>query len=304
MSIQFRHPTLEDRGWVSELYQKSGCRGSECSFVNLYLWGRGYGEIAEVNGYVVQFIKYGGVKYYAYPAGAGDLRPVLEALAADARSYGHPMRLLGVTEERRAELEQVWPGAFSYEENRDAYDYLYDIDRLADLGGKKLQSKRNHCHRFEQNHPDWRVEPVTADNLDRCREMAAVWFEQYDGESSEAHDFRIEKIALDRAFDDFAGLGLEGLLLTDGGEILAFTMGNRILPDTFDVNFEKAYAAVQGSYPIINREFARYIRQTHPGVKYLNREDDMGLPGLRRAKESYHPDLLLVKLIATLEESR
>ena len=134
--------------------------------------------------------------------------------------------------------------------------------------------------------------------------MAAVWFEQYDGESSEAHDFRIEKIALDRAFDDFAGLGLEGLLLTDGGEILAFTMGNRILPDTFDVNFEKAYAAVQGSYPIINREFARYIRQTHPGVKYLNREDDMGLPGLRRAKESYHPDLLLVKLIATLEESR
>lgn len=303
MSIQFRHPTLADREWVTNLYHKSGCRGSECSFVNMYLWGRGYGEIAEVNGYIVQFIKYGGVKYYAYPAGEGPLRPVLEALAEDARTYGHPMRLLCVTEERRDELEQTWPGAFSYEENRDAFDYLYDIDRLASLTGKKLQSKRNHCNRFERNYPDWYVEAITPENLQQCRDMSEVWFAQYDGETSEAHDFRIEKIALDRAFDDFEALGLEGLILKDSGNVLAFTMGNRILEDTFDVNFEKAYADVQGSYPIINREFARRIQRTHPGVKYLNREDDMGLPGLRRAKESYHPDILLAKMIATLEES-
>lgn len=304
MSIQFKHPTLEDRGWVTELYKKSGCRGNECSFVNMYLWGRGYGEIAEVGGYVVQFLKYGGVKYYAYPSGSGELRPVLEALAEDARSYGHPMRLLCVTEERRAELETVWPGAFSYQDNREAYDYLYEVERLASLSGKKLQSKRNHCNRFEQNHPNWYVEPITPDNLQECRDMSEIWFEQYDGETSEAHDFRIEKIAMDRAFDDFDGLGLEGLILKDGGEVLAFTMGSEVLPDTFDVNFEKAYASVQGSYPIINREFARRIQKTHPGVKYLNREDDMGLPGLRRAKESYHPDILLEKLIATLEEKR
>lgn len=303
MSIEFRHPTLEDKGWVTELYQKSGCRGSECSFVNMYLWGRGYGEIARLDGFVVQFIKYGGVKYYAYPAGDGDLRAALEALAEDARSYGHPMRLLGVTEERRAELETAWPGAFLYEENRDAADYLYEIDRLADLGGKKLQSKRNHCNRFEQNHPGWTVEPITPDNLGQCRDMADVWFAQYDGESSEAHDFQIEKIALGRAFDDFEGLGFEGLILKDGGEVLAFTMGNRIQPDTFDVNFEKAYAGVQGAYPVVNREFARAIRARYPEVKYLNREDDMGLPGLRKAKESYHPDILLTKAVAALEAS-
>ena len=303
MSIEFRHPTLEDKGWITELYHKTGCRGSECSFVNLYLWGRGYGQIAKVGDYLVQFIKYNETKYYAYPAGQGDLRYVIDALIADARAYGHPMRMLGVTCNRKEELEALYPGQFRFTENRASFDYLYDINRLADLGGKKLQSKRNHCNRFQQDHPDWSVEVVTAENLQRCRDMAEVWYEQYDGETSEEHDFRIEKIALGRAFDDYEALGLEGLLLRAEGKVMAFTMGNQIQADTFDVNFEKAFAEINGAYPMINREFARYIRERHPDVVYLNREDDMGLPGLRKAKESYHPDILLCKATAELEAS-
>ena len=303
MSIEFRHPTLEDKGWITELYHKTGCRGSECSFVNLYLWGRGYGQIAKVGDYLVQFIKYNETKYYAYPAGQGDLRYVIDALIADARAYGHPMRMLGVTCNRKEELEALYPGQFRFTENRASFDYLYDINRLADLGGKKLQSKRNHCNRFQQDHPDWSVEVVTAENLQRCRDMAEVWYEQYDGETSEEHDFRIEKIALCRAFDDYEALGMEGLMLLADGAVAAFTMGNRIQADTFDVNFEKAFAGINGAYPMINREFARYIREKHPDVVYLNREDDMGLPGLRKAKESYHPDILLCKATAELEAS-
>ena len=303
MSIEFRHPTLEDKGWITELYHKTGCRGSECSFVNLYLWGRGYGQIAKVGDYLVQFIKYNETKYYAYPAGQGDLRYVIDALIADARAYGHPMRMLGVTCNRKEELEALYPGQFRFTENRASFDYLYDINRLADLGGKKLQSKRNHCNRFQQDHPDWSVEVVTAENLQRCRDMAEVWYEQYDGETSEEHDFRIEKIALGRAFDDYEALGMEGLLLLADGAVAAFTMGNRIQADTFDVNFEKAFAGINGAYPMINREFARYIREKHPDVVYLNREDDIGLPGLRKAKESYHPDILLCKATAELEAS-
>lgn len=303
MPIVFRHPTLEDRDWIHAYYQTAGYRGSENSFVNLYLWGRGYGEIAQVGDYLVQFIKFGDKKYYAYPAGQGDLRYVIDRLIEDAAYYEHPMRLLGVDCGRREELETLYPGRFRFTENRNAFDYLYDVNRLADLGGKKLQSKRNHCNRFEQNHPDWTVEPITAETLPLCRAMAEDWYAQYDGETSEEHDFRIEKIALGRAFDDYDALGMEGLLLKTEGQVVAFTMGNLIQPDTFDVNFEKAYAHIQGAYPIINREFARSIRAKYPGVVYLNREDDMGLPGLRKAKESYHPDLLLCKGTAELEES-
>ena len=303
MTIEFRHPTLEDRGWITELYRETGCRGCECSFVNLYLWGRGYGQIARVGDFLVQFIKYNGTKYYASPAGRGNLKYAIDALIADAKTYGHPMRLLGITCNRKDELEALYPGKFLFEENRASFDYLYDINRLADLGGKKLQSKRNHCNRFEQNNPGWAVEPITADTLPLCREMADEWFAQYDGETSEEHDFRIEKIALGRAFDDYEALGMDGLLLKTGGRLVAFTMGNPIQDDTFDVNFEKAFSDVQGAYPVINREFARYVREKYPDVVYLNREDDMGLPGLRKAKESYHPDILLCKASAVLEES-
>ena len=303
MDIEFRHPTLDDQPWITELYRKTGCRGCECSFVNLYLWGRGYGEIARVGDFLVQYIKYGDTKYYAYPAGEGDLRFAIDALIEDARKYRHPMRLLGVTCDRKGELDALYPGQFRFTENRASFDYLYDVNRLADLGGKKLQSKRNHCNRFQQEHPDWTVEQITPENLDRCREMAAEWYEQYDGETSEEHDFRVEKVALGRAFDDYAALGMEGLMLLTEGRVAAFTMGNRIQADTFDVNFEKAFAAVNGAYPMINREFARYIRAKYPEVVYLNREDDMGLPGLRKAKESYHPDILLCKATAELEAS-
>ena len=74
-------------------------------------------------------------------------------------------------------------------------------------------------------------------------------------------------------------------------------MGNRIRPTVFDVNFEKADATVNGAYAIINRDFARMLRARYPELELLNREDDMGLEGLRRAKESYVPDLLLDKLL-------
>ncbi len=298
LNIEFRHPTLEDRSWMDPYYRQSQCRGSECSFTNLMLWGKGYGEVAVVGDFIVQFLKIDGVKYYAFPAGnpEGDLKFVMDALLEDARQYDHPLRLVAITCGRKQMLEDLYPGKFQFTTNRNAYDYLYDINRLADLGGKKLQSKRNHCNRFLQNFPDWFTTPITPENLDVCRQFAAEWFaKNADGETSQEHDFRVEQIAIGRAFDHFTELGFEGLILFGGGKPVAFTMGNPITADTFDVNFEKAIGEIQGAYPMVNREFARHIRAKYPDVQFLNREDDMGLPGLRKSKESYYPDELLVK---------
>lgn len=300
MDIEFRHPTLDDREWISAKYAQEGCRGCDGSFVNLYLWGRGYGKIARVGDFLVQFIEINGKKFYAYPAGKGDFRWLIRMLAEDAKAYGHQLRILCVTNCRKNNLEEAFPGKFTYEPVRSSFDYLYEVTRLADLPGKKLQSKRNHINRFEAEHSEWHTERITPENLPEVRAMAEMWYAQYDGETSDEHDFRVERVALGRAFDEYEELGFEGILLRAEGNILAFTMGNRITPDTFDVNFEKAFGEVQGAYPLINREFARYVRETHPEIVYLNREDDMGLPGLRKAKESYHPDILLEKSMATL----
>ena len=90
-------------------------------------------------------------------------------------------------------------------------------------------------------------------------------------------------------------LELEGGLITVQGKPVAFSLGSLTTPECFNVHFEKAFADIQGSYPTIAREMARMVRERHPEVKWLNREDDMGLEGLRKAKLSYYPEILLEK---------
>ena len=105
----------------------------------------------------------------------------------------------------------------------------------------------------------------------------------------------MEQAALKKALRDFDELGLEGVLLEDGGELMAFAMGSPLREDTFDIHFEKALDPNDGTYAAINQGFAAYLREKHPQLQWLNREDDMGLEGLRKAKLSYNPHHMLEK---------
>ena len=237
-----------------------------------------------------QRLTFNGIHQYIYPAGCGDVKPVLDLLWQDSHAHGKPFVVRSLTKETMARMQELYPGKFTYEENRNAWDYLYEIETLTELKGKKYQAKRNHINRFVENHPNWHTEVITADNLAVCRELSDKW--------CAAHEDAGDKRALDKAFANREALHFEGIILyAEPGYAVGFSMGNRISRDTFDVNFEKAYADVQGSYPLINREFARYIQAKHPDIRYLNREDDMGVEGLRKAKESYHP-IFLEKYIA------
>ena len=287
--IPFRRPKLEDRDVLTPYFYRSEYRGCEYSFTNIYLWG--HQEFALVEGELVLFSHWDGRSMYVYP-GRAKRREIFEALSADAAERGIPMRMYGLDREAVEELEALFPGQYGFTAYRDGFDYLYDINRLTDLRGKKLQQKRNHINRFLENCSDWYTRPITAENLAECQAMAADWYQVHEDPD---HDYHLEKVAICRAFKSFDALGMEGLTLYADGKMVALTMGNRLRADTFDVNFEKAYADVPGAYPLINREFARLIHSRYPEVAFLNREEDMGLPGLRKSKLSYHPDLLLEK---------
>lgn len=295
--ITFQRVQLEDRQLLHPLLYHSGNWGCEYTFTNQYIWGRQ--EYAFVEGCLIPFAHWDGQSTYVYPVGGCDHKAAVIRLMDDAHKRGVPFRLSGINDKNRAELEANFPGLFHFQARRSSFDYVYHIHRLAELGGKKMQQKRNHINRFVQAHPDWQAEPLCRANLEECREMAAHWYRlQEDPEK----DFLLEKRALRRAFDAFEALEMDGLLIRTEGRIVAFTMGNRINDRFFDVNFEKAYADIQGSYAIVNREFARMLREKYPALEYLNREEDMGLPGLRKSKESYHPDFLLQKYRAYLAE--
>ena len=265
-----------------------GCpeRGCEYSFLNQYLWGRQ--EIAFLHGCVLFFAHFYGRSLYPYPIGPGDRRAALEAIFADADARGIPCRITGITEADLQELQEWFPDRMHIRPARDYANYVYAIDDLADLRGRKFQPKRNHVNRFFLEHPQCRVEPLTPENLEKAKMLTAQWFS--DRLAVDPHgDYLLENVALSRFFNHFSELSAECILLMDGDTPLALTIGSRLSPDTFDVHFEKALENVSGAYAAINREFARYLRLKYPEIRYLNREEDMGLPGLRAAKESYRP---------------
>ena len=304
MMIAFHEPEIGDRDWVEERFRASGNQGCEYSFSTLFLWSEAYRQqVARLDGYVLERLHGKLGAGYLFPAGSGPLEQALSALEADAAARSEPCRFFCVTSGQAAQLELLRPGQYLIRPDRDGWDYLYDINRLADLGGKKLHGKRNHIHRFEERYPDWQVEEISMDNLMECAEMDLEWNRRYrsldaSGEAEEAQTRLDERHALSRAFTYYEALGLSGLLLRVEGQVAAFTIGSPIGSDTFDIHFEKAYSELQGAYPMVNREFARWLRAHRPGLCWLNREDDMGMEGLRKAKLSYYLDRMVEKFMA------
>lgn len=274
-------------------------RGCEYAFANQYLWGRQ--QIAWLHGCTVYFSHFYGRSVYPYPVGSGDKKAAIEAILRDAGKRGIPCRITGMTALDRQELESLFPGKFTVKTDRDGFDYVYAIDDLADLRGRKFQKKRNHVNRFRTEHPGYEVVPLTVCNMAMAQHMVNEWYRLRMKADPEG-DYLLENIALARAFQNYETLGMEGIMLMDQGQVLAVTMGSRLREDTVDVHFEKAMEDVDGAYAAVNCEFARYLRLKHPEVKFLNREDDMGLEGLRKAKLSYHPVCLTEKYWACLKD--
>ena len=274
-------------------------RGCEFSFANVYCWGKQ--QFAPMHGQLLFFSQFDRRCVYPYPLGEGDKRAAIDALIADAASRGISFRLTGIRPEDREELERLYPEKFLFHCDEGSFDYVYAIDDLADLPGKKYHPKRTHLNRFLEACPDYRVEVLCEENLADARQMVDEWYEER-MKQSEGDDYYMERTAIHRALRHVSELGMEGLLLRHNGRVVAMTMGSRLSRDTIDVHFEKARADVPGAYAAINCEFARHIRAKYPEIRFLDREEDMGLEGLRRAKRSYHPHHMVQKCWATLGE--
>lgn len=297
--INFKPITIDDK-LIYEKYLKDGKeRGCEFSFVNLYLWGRQNAAI--IHEHLVLFSQFNRRTVYPFPVGTGDKSAVLDAIINDARERGIPCRITGIRPEQRKIIENLYPDKFRFHGDSGSFDYVYDICDLAELKGRKYQSKRNHCNRFYSANPDYSTQPLTDDNIYLAKELADKWYADKLAENPDA-DYHMERKALDKALRDYKKLSMDGMILLIGNEAVAFTMGNIMSNTTFDVNFEKARSDVQGAYAVINREFAAYIHSKYPDILYLDREEDMGLEGLRKAKESYYPHHMIEKCWACLLE--
>lgn len=297
--IDFKPIKIEDKERYQHYLLDDVDRGCEYSFSNLYLWGRQNATI--LHDHMVLFSQFNRRSIYPYPVGSGDKKPVLDAIIADARERGISCRITSLTAEDKQTLETLYPGMFRFHCDRDGFDYVYAIDDLADLPGRKYQKKRNHCNRFRTDYPDYSVKPLGKDNIQQVQKMLDDWYTAKEQEDPES-DFLMERTALNKALRHYEELEMDGLVLFNGEDVLGFTMGSKLAHDTYDIHFEKAWGDVNGAYAIINYEFARYLREKYSEIRFLDREEDMGIEGLRIAKERYFPHHMIEKCWAHLME--
>ena len=231
--------------------------------------------------------------FFAMPIGPHNLADSVNAIKAYCRKKGIGILFSAITEEV---LEKISPlGATEVTELADWADYIYRAEDLATLSGKAYNKKRNHVNRFMADNPEWVLEPLKGKALDDAREFFAGMDSGSYSLMAEYERKQCANILRHYSLYPFEGAVLRG----NGGKVVAFTVAE-IIGDTLIVHIEKMNHDVSGAGESINKLFAAEMLMRYPGLKYINREDDAGDPGLRKAKQSYHPVAMLRKFNVTL----
>ena len=293
MQLEFRALTPEDAVWAAPLMRASGRMGCEYAYTTAYMWSEYYRvTMARYGEALLLRSDAGDIPSFLVPVGI-PLDEGVELLRDIARQEGVPLHMHGVDEEIREQLLLLYPDRVHFETHDGDFDYVYESELLATLPGPSYHSKRNHISSFTRDH-DWTFEPLCDENADEMVEVSRLWCAEK-GACADA-GLASERCAIRRLIRHRHALSVDGGLIRAGGKAVAFTLGSPINDAVFDIHVEKALSAYAGAYAVINREFAKTLTD----YRYLNRENDMGVPGLRRAKESYRPAILLKKYTCEL----
>lgn len=295
--LEFRDIDISDKEQITKALKSSGFMGCEYSFSNNMAWKRlGDSQIAFYKDFYIccAFCTEDGIPRFILPAGSGDYREVIGEMKSFAESLGKPLRMGGVTESSLEMLSELFPDSFTCETDEGDWDYIYNSSDLIGLPGRKYHAKRNHLARFNELGAEF--SEITEKDFDDCITLSAL---EYNSKAdSSGHSFLAEQYAIHTYFSFFNELGMKGGIIRAGGKAIAFTLGDELRSDTFCVHIEKADTQFPGIYAGINNNFAKTAAA---GYKYVNREEDLGIEGLRKAKLSYHPAFLLRKYTVTFK---
>ena len=285
---EFKKARIEDKSEIERILKTCPCPSLEYNFTTLFLWQDIFDMEFKIEDDILYIRSGKDRKSYLFPCGSGDLKGAVNTLLKEEE-----IQFYSLSEENKAYLEELMPGRFEFFERRDDGDYIYLTESLATLKGKKLSAKRNHINRFVAENPDWRYETITSENIREVEIMHDKWCEIVDDGSKKGLSEESEVVK--KALEYYEDLGLSGGLIRLGGEVIAFSLGDRLNDKTFLVHIEKAFSEITGAYQIINREF---VLNNCMDFEFVNREDDTGDESLRKAKLSYRPYEIVRKYIA------
>lgn len=290
--LKFKNVEIEDIDIYKEFMKNKKEFSCENSFVNLLVWQSAYSNMMAVSDGQL-FIKSGTAEKETFRLPVGqDLEKGIKKLV---EYNDNKMPSFWLQEgERLSEFQEKYSQQYIFRESRDAADYIYLQSDLANLSGKKYHSKRNHINAFSKKH-NWHYEEITQSNIEKVRLCAEKWYKE--NADKEDSFLLCEKKGIGTMLDNMERLSLKGGAIIVDSNVVAFTLGSAINDTVFDIHIEKALKDFAEAYTVINREFAASLSD----YKYINREDDMGLEGLRKAKLSYKPEMILKKYFAKVK---
>lgn len=275
---------LEDGPVIRSYFQKKEYAYSQCNFTTMYLWEKMTGAkwcIIEDCLCVVMKIK--GCTFAAFPIGNGDVHAAIEVLR---KEFSECLFFGMLTNEMVDQMKQ-WYSNLTITHRRDSYDYVYLREKLVTLSGKKLHGKRNHINKFKSLY-SYEYHPYSKEFASDCLALEQAWLDSKTDMSDFARECEFD--AVRKSLEDFDELGCKGGVLTVDSKVIAFSIGEMLTSDTALIHMEKADVSYQGAYPMINQQFCEH--EFHEAL-FIDREEDMGLEALRKAKLSYCPEKLI-----------
>ena len=290
--MNFKKIELCDKDKLLPFLQGANELTCELSFANLLIWQPLYNNCYCIVDGILYLKSYDdNIETYSLPF--GDMKTGMQKIIDHV---GHLPAIWAQAGKRFDEFKELYGEYYDIFESRNEFDYIYNSFDLINLSGKKYHSKRNHISSFSKKH-DWRYEEISAKNIDKVRLCAKKWYGQYDDMDEELKN---EMRGVELMLDNMEALDIVGGAIVVGDEVVSFTLGSAINEQIYNIHTEKALDDFDTAYSVINREFAA---RNLANYQYINREDDLGIEGLRRAKLSYRPQIILPKYICTKKEN-
>jgi len=290
---EFRELRLEDKSRLDDAFKLYDPQISEYTFTNLFVWR----ETSHVlishleNAILVKRWNPASNQFFLLPPiGTNSVVSLVKEMLLMTGERDFPP-LYGLD---RLQAESLKREGFNIREMRDYWDYLYAVRDLSDLSGSKYYAKRKNIKNcFATYNPTY--QPVTEEIVNQCLQLQTKWCDLRSCDTIPG--LEAEHRAIKETFLHFSDWTVFGGAVLVEGAVEAFTLGERLNKDTAVIHFEKANSNIPGVYQVINQWFCTQALQD---FQYVNREQDLGVPGLRRAKLSYHPTAFIEKYVATL----
>ncbi|TLD84889.1 DUF2156 domain-containing protein [Helicobacter trogontum] len=288
-AIVFQDITLQDKTIINTYLKQENFMISDISFGNLFIWrlARKIAFCILYDCLVIETTYTNQEPFCFFPIGSGDKKAALFALYSYYKQKGQKLVFHSVEKQNLDVLYEVFGDTIMPVLNRDRSDYIYKTQDLIELTGRKYHKKKNHLNRFFDEYRGFTFENIDENNTN---ELLETW-KKWDNSGSDI-GLQNESKGIISVFENYSNLGLLGGLLRFNDNIIAFSFGEIISQNLCIIHIEKADINYRGAYQAINQQL---LLHCFSDITYVNREEDLGIEGLRKAKLSYNPEFILEK---------